>query len=101
MKGSLLFLAALSLTPFSAPLPQAGAAASAACTASTEACTEWGSLGSAGARSLIYRPYSVDPRNEKIRRALIMVHGPNRTPDRYFAPATAAAFLAGALDDAV
>jgi pimeloyl-ACP methyl ester carboxylesterase len=101
MKGSLLFLAALSLAPFSAPLPQTGAAASAACTASTEACTEWVSLGSAGARSLIYRTHSLDTRNEKIRRALIMVHGTNRNPDRYFATATAAAFLAGALDDAV
>src|SRR3954464_1114358 len=101
MKGSLLFLAVLSLAPFSAPPPQTGAAASTACTASTEACTEWVSLGSAGARSLIYRTYSLDTRNEKIRRALIMVHGTNRNPDRYFATATAAAFLAGALDDAV
>src|SRR4051812_47544043 len=102
MKGSLLFLAALSLAPFSAPSPQTGAAAAAsACTASTEACTEWVSLGSSGARSLIYRTYSLDTRNERVRRALIMVHGTNRNPDRYFATATAAAFLAGALEDAV
>jgi pimeloyl-ACP methyl ester carboxylesterase len=82
----------------------AGSAAAqtpAPCTASTQACTEWVALGSGGARSLIYRTYSLDTRNDRVRRALIMVHGTNRNPDRYFATATAAAFLAGALEDAV
>ncbi len=77
------------------------AAPAGACTSATPACTEWVTLGTGGARSLIYRTYSLDNRNDKIRRALVMVHGTNRNPDRYFATATAAAFLAGALDDAI
>src|SRR3954471_1757913 len=100
MKGSLLLVAALAATSFSTAAAQTGAAPSA-CTASTQACTEWVSLGSGGARSLIYRTYSLDQRNDRVRRALIMVHGTNRNPDRYFATANAAAFLAGALDDAI
>ena len=76
-------------------------AAPTACTAPTQACTEWVAVGDGGARSLIYRTYSLDVRNDRIRRALVMVHGTNRNPDRYFATATAAAFLAGALEDAV
>lgn len=80
---------------------QGTGAASAPCTASTQACTEWVAVGSGGGRSLIYTTYSLDKKNDKIRRALVMVHGTNRNPDRYFATATAAAFLAGALEDAV
>ena len=76
-------------------------AATAACTTSTPACTEWVTLGSGPARSMIYRSYSLDTRNEAVRRALIMVHGTNRNADHYFATAMAAAFLAGAVDDAV
>lgn len=76
-------------------------AASAPCTASTQACTEWVAVGTGGGRSLIYRTYSLDQKNDTIRRALIMIHGTDRNPDRYFATATAAAFLAGALEDAI
>jgi len=94
-------LAAFLLTSL-ALFPSAAAAQSTApCTASTQACTEWVAVGSGGGRSLIYRTYSLDKKNDKIRRALIMIHGTNRNPDRYFATATAAAFLAGALEDAV
>ncbi|HEX5476061.1 MAG TPA: alpha/beta fold hydrolase [Vicinamibacterales bacterium] len=50
---------------------------------------------------MIYRTYSLDAPNEHIRRALVMVHGTLRNADHYFATATAAAFLAGALDDTV
>jgi pimeloyl-ACP methyl ester carboxylesterase len=50
---------------------------------------------------MIYRSYSLDTRNEAIRRALIMVHGTNRNADHYFATAMAAAFLAGAVEDTV
>src|SRR5262245_27205041 len=73
----------------------------AACTTATPACTEWVGLGAGPARSLIYRTYSLDVRNDAIRRALIMVHGTNRNADHYFATATAAAFLAGAVGDTV
>lgn len=75
--------------------------ATSACTTAVEACTEWVSLNSGGARSLIYRTRSLDVRDERIVRALIMVHGTNRNADHYFTTATAAAFLAGALDDSV
>jgi len=75
--------------------------ASGPCTSAAQVCTEWVQLGGGPERSLIYTTYSLDKRNDRIRRALIMVHGTNRNPDHYFETATAAAFLAGALDDAV
>jgi pimeloyl-ACP methyl ester carboxylesterase len=75
------------------------AAAAAPCVTATAACTEWVALGGGPARSLIYRTYSLAARNDSIRRALVMVHGTNRNADHYFSTATAAAFLAGALDD--
>jgi pimeloyl-ACP methyl ester carboxylesterase len=73
----------------------------AACTTATDACTEWVTLGGGPARSLVYRTRPLDKRDDRIRRALIMVHGTNRNADHYFATATSAAFLAGALDDTV
>jgi pimeloyl-ACP methyl ester carboxylesterase len=77
------------------------AAVSEPCTAATSACTEWVVLGAGPARSLIYRTYSLDARNENIRRALIMVHGTNRNADHYFTTAATAAFLGDALQDTV
>ena len=50
---------------------------------------------------MVYRRISLDTRNDAIRRALIMVHGTNRNADHYFETATAAAFLAGALEDTI
>jgi pimeloyl-ACP methyl ester carboxylesterase len=85
----------------SAPLQNRAPASTPACTTATQACTEWVTIGAGPARSLIYRTRSLDARNENVRRALIMVHGTNRNADHYFATAAAAAFLAGALDDAV
>ena len=76
-------------------------AGAGACTASSKTCTEFVPVGTAGGRSLVYRTYSLTARNERIRRALIMVHGTNRNPDRYFRTAVTAAFMAGALDDAM
>ena len=73
----------------------------AACTTATERCAEWVTLGGGPARSMIYRTHSLDARNEHVRRALIMVHGTNRNADHYFSTAVSAAFLAGALEDAV
>ena len=71
------------------------------CTSVTAACTEWIKLGSGSARSMVYRTYSLNARNEDVHRALIMIHGTNRNADHYFSTATGAAFLAGALDDTV
>jgi pimeloyl-ACP methyl ester carboxylesterase len=72
----------------------------AACV-TAEGCTEWVQLGGGAARSLIYRTYSLNAKNEGITRALVMVHGAGRDADNYFRTAVAAAFLAGALDDTV
>ena len=78
-----------------------GAPPAVACTSATSACTEWVALKGGPARSMIYRTFSLDVRNENIRRAMVMVHGTNRNADHYFTTATAAAFLGGALDDTV
>jgi len=75
--------------------------ASGPCTSATQDCTEWVRLGAGPERSLVYTTYSLDKRNDRVRRALIMIHGTNRNADHYFETATAAAFLATALDDTV
>ncbi len=73
----------------------------AACTTATTACTEFVTLGGGPSRSLIYRTYPLDTRNEKITRALIVIHGTNRDADNYFRTALAATFLGNAFDDTV
>jgi pimeloyl-ACP methyl ester carboxylesterase len=78
-----------------------GRSATTACTTATPECTEWIALGSSGARSLVYRTWSLTTPNPRIHRALIMVHGTLRNPDHYFRTATSAAFLDGALDDTI
>src|ERR1051325_9031553 len=87
----------LALLLLLAPLP----AFAAACTTTTPDCTEWVTLGGGPARSLIYRTYSLDVRNEAITRATLVIHGTNRDAHNYYRTAVAAAFLAGALDDTV
>jgi pimeloyl-ACP methyl ester carboxylesterase len=98
-----LALALISVRPgiAAAQAPQPKGGASAACTTATPDCTEWVALGSGSARSLVYRSHPLKVRDERIRRALVMVHGTLRNPDRYFRTAVSAAFLAGALDDTV
>ena len=95
---------AVILTLTSLPLARpAGTSAAAAppCVTATAACTEFVTLGGGPGRSMIYRTYSLDTRNDAVRRALIMVHGTNRNADHYFETSIAAAFLAGALEDTV
>jgi pimeloyl-ACP methyl ester carboxylesterase len=77
------------------------AAPAGPCTTATAACTEWVQVGGGPGRSLIYRSHSLDRKNDRIRTALVMVHGTNRNPDHYFQTAMAAAFLAGSLEDAI
>lgn len=79
----------------------AAAAYAAPCITANAGCTEFVTLGGGPARSLIYRTYSLETRNEKITRALIVVHGAGRDADNYFRTALAAAFLADALEDTV
>jgi hypothetical protein len=64
-------------------------------------CSEWVLLGDGPARSLIYRTYPLQERNEAITRALVIVHGAGRDADNYFRTALAAAFLAGALENTI
>lgn len=64
-------------------------------------CTEWITYPGGASRSLVYRTYPLSTRNERITRAMIMVHGAGRDADNYFRTAVAAGFLGGALDDTV
>ncbi len=79
----------------------AAPALAAPCTDAKQECTEWITFSGSPGRSLIYRTYPLDEKNEKITRAMIMVHGAGRDADNYFRTAVAAAFLAGALDDTI
>jgi pimeloyl-ACP methyl ester carboxylesterase len=77
------------------------AAAGAPCTTPTKPCERWITYGSGPARSLVYGTHPLDKPNSTATRALIMVHGASRNADHYFATATAAGFLAGALDNTI
>ena len=79
----------------------AGAAWGAPCITATTACTEFVTVGGGPSRSLVYRTFPLETRNDRITRALIVIHGTNRDADNYFRTALAAAFLGGALDDTV
>jgi pimeloyl-ACP methyl ester carboxylesterase len=80
-------------------LALAPSAAFAACTTATTVCTEWITLGGGPSRSLVYRTYPLDARNDAITRVLVVVHGAGRDADNYFRSALAATFLAGALEN--
>jgi pimeloyl-ACP methyl ester carboxylesterase len=71
----------------------------APCLTATAACTEWVVLAGGPGRSLVYRTYSLDSRNEAITRVLVSIHGAGRDADNYFRSTLAAAFLAGALEN--
>lgn len=71
----------------------------APCSTATAACTEWVTLGVGPGRSLVYRTFPLDTRNDAITRVLVMVHGAGRDADNYFRSTLAAAFLAGALEN--
>ena len=79
----------------------AATADAAACATANASCTEWLPLGQGQDRVLLYRTHPLGARNEAVTRALVMVHGGGRDADGYFRTATAAAFLAGALDDTI
>ena len=77
------------------------AQAAAPCTTAGPTCTEFVTLGGGPSRSLVYRTYALDARNESITRALVVVHGAGRDADNYFRTTLAAAFLAGSLDNTI
>jgi pimeloyl-ACP methyl ester carboxylesterase len=77
------------------------ATAAAPCTTPTTPCERWITYGSGPGRSMVYATYPLGARNTAITRALIMVHGAGRNADHYFETATAAGFLAGALENTI
>ena len=90
---SLLALAVLIPTPTAAqtpPLP---------CTEATAECTDWVTVGEG--RSLVYRNFALDTRNEAITHVLVLIHGAGRNADDYYRSALAAAFLGGKLATAL
>lgn len=99
MRIPLLALAALGV----APVARAASVAPlvAPCTTATAVCEQWITYGAGPARSMVYSTYSLTAPNASITRALIMVHGAGRNADHYFQTATAAAFLAGALENTI
>jgi pimeloyl-ACP methyl ester carboxylesterase len=88
MKRALLFF--LSVAAWAGP-----------CITADSLCTEWVTFGRGPSRSLIYRSYALETRNDQISRALIMVHGAGRDADNYFRTAVGAAFFGGALEDTI
>ncbi len=76
-------------------------APAAPCITTASNCTEWVTLNGGPSRSLVYRSYPLDAANDRITRALIVVHGAGRNADDYFRTGVAAAFLAGALEDTI
>ena len=90
-------LALVALAPVSAGAQRAPTP----CTTATPECTEWITVGAGPGRSLVYRSYALDSRNEAITRAVIVVHGAGRDADNYYRSALAGAFLAGALQTAL
>jgi pimeloyl-ACP methyl ester carboxylesterase len=76
-------------------------AAAAPCISATPECTEWVVFNGGPARSLLYRTYALDQRNDKIVRVFVLVHGAGRDADNYFRTALAAAFLANALGNTI
>ena len=70
------------------------------CTRATSDCIHW--VGLAGqSRALVYSTYPLDQKNDKVVRALIVVHGQGRDADNYFRTSLAAAFLANAFTDTI
>ena len=73
----------------------------APCISATATCAEWINLGHGSSRSLVYRTYPLNEKNERITRALVMVHGAGRDADNYFRTSVGAAFFGNALEDTI
>ena len=71
------------------------------CITATTTCQQWLTYAGGPARSMVYSTHSLVAPNTTITRALIMIHGAGRNADHYFSTATAAGFLAGALDNSI
>ena len=88
---------------FAVALAQVSTAQRAAqsCATATPACQRWVTYAGGSARSMVYATHPLDAPNAAVTRALIMIHGAGRNADHYFATATAAGFLADALDNTI
>src|SRR3954463_8757088 len=75
-------------------------ARAAPCIEATAACTEWIAIAEP-MRALVYRSQPLGTRNDKITRAVVIVHGGSRDANVNFTHVLAAAFVAGALEDTV
>ena len=71
------------------------------CRTATPTCLEKLNLGKDGKFTNIYASYPLNKPNEKIVRAMIVVHGAGRNANDYFSTGLAAAFLADALQDTI
>jgi len=71
------------------------------CSTANSDCTEWIGADSGQHRVMIYRSHPLSTKNENVTRALIVVHGGSRNAVESFNSASAAAFLAGRLNDTV
>lgn len=98
MRKLVLLLAATTIPSFAA---HAQTRMPGPCTKAVTACERWILWKGGPARSMVYASYPLDVRNTTITRALVMVHGAGRNADHYFETSTAAAFLAGALDNTI
>jgi pimeloyl-ACP methyl ester carboxylesterase len=97
-----LFLVAASVLTISSFGARSSEARSRApCTTPTNICESWITFGAGPARSMVYATFPLDERNTAVTRALIMVHGALRNADHYFETATAAGFLASALENTI
>src|SRR5262245_31812462 len=100
MKG-LISTAALILLSFGGarlPASQQPATADAApCVTTIAECSE--TMTFAGAKLRYYRTFALDQPNARIERAVLIIHGGQRTPERYFKALVDAATAAGRIGD--
>ena len=71
----------------------------APCLTAGPMCTEWSVFGGGPSRSLVYRTFPLDKRNDAITRVLVSIHGAGRDADNYFRSTLAAGFLGDALEN--
>ena len=69
------------------------------CIKAQDICSEWVALDVNGSRGFIYRTHALTSPNQKIEKAVVVVHGQGRNADGYFRHMLAAAFLADALQN--
>lgn len=71
------------------------------CVTATTECTEFVTVAGGPGRSMVYRNYALDRRNDAITRAVIVIHGASRNPDDYYLSGIGGAFIAGALETSI